>query len=262
MNFTKDAILQRLLAAYSGPGAADEGSFAGDVLRACADALAELYSMEIDGLARRAFVSTAVGDWLTAVCADRGLTRREGEKDEALRQRALQKLAALPASGNADHYQAWCAAVPGILRVQVLPCARGAGTVDILAVNAEGKAPEAAVLQAAQAVVNRERPIGADAKVCAPEEVSLQIAASVTLMDGATLAEVQTRFSAALSAFCRDCALRTDTVSFAKVLRLLLECEGVADVSGFTLQGGQSSVKLPARSVAVCGTIALGEVSA
>ena len=124
-----------------------------------------------------------------------------------------------------------------------------------------GKLADAArwYLQAAQAEVNRERPVGADARVCAPAEVPLNIAAAVTLMDGAKLAGVQARFSAALAEFCRDCALRTDTISFAKALRLLLECEGVADVSGFTLQGGQSSVTLPSRAVAVCGAIVLQE---
>ena len=58
---TKEDILATLLAAYDGPGSGEEGSFAGDVLRACADMLAELWSTEIDGLEYRAFVSTATG---------------------------------------------------------------------------------------------------------------------------------------------------------------------------------------------------------
>ena len=96
--------------------------------------MAQLWSMEIDGLERRAFVSSAVGEWLTAVCADRGCVRKEGETDEELRARTLAALAATPASGNADHYAAWCGQVADILRVKVLPLARGNGTVDIVAV--------------------------------------------------------------------------------------------------------------------------------
>lgn len=46
---TKDEILTRLAAAYTGPGSAEEGTFAGDVLRACADGMAQLWSMDIDG---------------------------------------------------------------------------------------------------------------------------------------------------------------------------------------------------------------------
>lgn len=259
---TKDEILTELLAAYHGPGSTQEGSFAGDVLRACADAMAQLWSMDIDGLERRAFVSTAVGDWLTRVCADRGVERKDGEGDEELRERTLVKLASLPASGNADHYAAWCARVEDILRVRVLPLARGAGTVDIVVVDLNGKAPAQNVLDQAQDIVDRERPVGADAQVVPANETALDISASVTLMDGGDLAAVKEDFSQALADFCRDIALRTRTVSYAKVLRLLLDTEGVADVSGFTLNGGDESLTLEESAVAVSGTVALTEVGA
>ena len=49
---TKEEMLRLLTAAYTGPGSAAEGTFAGDVLRACADGMAQLWSMEIDGLER------------------------------------------------------------------------------------------------------------------------------------------------------------------------------------------------------------------
>ena len=262
MDFTRDAILARLSASYAGPGSAAEGSFAGEVLRACADALAELYAMEIDGLSGRAFVSLAVGDDLTGLCADRGVARLEGESDAALRSRTLARLAALPASGNADHYTAWCTVVPGILRVRVLPLARGNGTVDILAVGDDGRAAGAALLAAAQAAVDEQRPVGADARVLAPAETALNVSATVALMDGAEADSVRAAFAAALSAFCAENALRSTVVSYAKVSRLLLDCQGVADVSAFTLQGGTDSVTLDDRAVPVPGTLTLTEAGA
>jgi uncharacterized phage protein gp47/JayE len=262
MEFTKDAIFARLAAAYTGAGSADEGSFAGDILRACADAMAELYSTEIDHLAERAFVSAACGDDLTAVCADRGIDRMAGEGDDDLRARALTILAAQPTSGNADHYTAWVTAVEGILRVKVLPLARGNGTVDILAVDTDGRAASETLLAAAQAAVDENRPVGADAQVCAPTETALNVSASVTLMDGGSLTAVKSAFAAALGAYCKDCALRTSTVSYAKISRLLLDCAGVADVSGLTVQGGTDSVTLAARAIPTAGTLTLTEAEA
>ena len=259
---TKEEMLRLLSAAYTGPGSAEEGTFAGDVLRSCADGMAQLWSMDIDGLERRAFVSTAVGDWLTAVCADRGVNRREGEDDETLRARALAALAATPASGNADHYAAWCGRVADILRVKVLPLARGNGTVDIVAVGRDGKAPAQAVIDAAQAIVDAERPVGADARVLAAAETAVNVSAAVTLMDGGDLEAVKTAFSGALTAFFRDTALRTSVVSHGKVLRLLLDCEGVADVAGFTMNGSGDSLTLGSGEVPVAGTLTLTEVSA
>ena len=259
---TKEEMLRLLTAAYTGPGSAAEGTFAGDVLRACADGMAQLWSMEIDGLERRAFVSSAVGEWLTAVCADRGCVRKEGETDEELRARTLAALAATPASGNADHYAAWCGQAADILRVKVLPLARGNGTVDIVAVGREGKAPGEAAIREAQAVVDRERPVGADAKVIAAAETAVNVAASVTLMDGGSLEGVKTAFSQGLTAFFRDNALRTRVVSHGKALRLLLDCPGVADVSGFTVNGGTDSLTLATGAVPVAGTLNLTEVTA
>ena len=259
---TKEELLRLLSAAYTGPGSAEEGTFAGDVLRACADGMAQLWSMDIDGLERRAFVSSAVGDWLTAVCADRGVARREGETDDELRQRALAALAATPASGNADHYAAWCGRVEDILRVKVLPLARGSGTVDIVAVGRNGKAPAKAVIDAAQAIVDGERPVGADARVIAATETAVNVSATVTLMDGGDLEAVRTAFAQALAAFFRDTALRTNVVSHAKALRLLLDCEGVADVAGFTMNGSGDSLTLGSGEVPVAGTLTLTEVSA
>ena len=50
---TKDEIFAAMEKAYAGAGSTVEGSFAGDLLRACADGCAELWSTEIDGLEER-----------------------------------------------------------------------------------------------------------------------------------------------------------------------------------------------------------------
>lgn len=259
---TRDEIFAAMEAAYTGQSSTDEGTFAGDILRACADGCAMLWSMEIDGMESRAFVASAAGEWLTRVCADRGIERREGEDDESLRTRALQSLARQGASGNSDDYAEWCASVPDILRVRVLPLARGAGTVDIVAVGQDGCAASADAVAAAQEIVDAKRPIGADAQVMAAEEVPLNITASVQLADGAALAAVKSEFEAKLAEFCTDTALRTAVVSFARVSALLLDCAGVADVTAFTVNGGSVSVSLDDDEVGVVGTVTLTEVSA
>lgn len=257
---TKDEALAIMLKAYPGAANTGEGSFTGDVLRACADGMAQLWSMDIDGLARRAFVSTAVGEWLTAVCADRGVERLEGESDEDIRARTLKKLSGTPTSGNADHYIQWCCSVPGVLRAKVLPLNRGAGTVDVVIVSTDGRAPDAEIIADAQAVVDEERPVGVDAKVIAPVETTVNLSASVTLMYGAQLSAVEVQMKEELAAFLKEIALNTQTISYAKVLRLLLDCTGVADVTGFTLNGSDESLTMEGNAVGVCGTLSLKEV--
>lgn len=259
---TRDEIFAVLQAAYTGGGSTDEGTFAGDILRACADGMARLWSMEIDGMENRAFVSTATGDYLTAVCADRGVERREGEDDDSLRRRTLDRLTRRSAGGNADDYALWCATVPDILRVRVLPRHRGNGTVDIVAVGQDGKAPSDEVIAAAQAVIDENRPVGADARVLAAVEQAVSVSAQVKLTADGNLEAVQTAFTAALQAFLRDNALASGVVSYMRVSRLLLDCPGVEDVTAFMLNGKADSVALDETAVAVMDSVTITEVTA
>ena len=119
-----------------------------------------------------------------------------------------------------------------------------------------------AIIDAAQAIVDKERPVGADAKVIAATETAVNVAASVTLMDGGDLEAVKPAFAQALTAFFRDTALRTNVVSHGKVLRLLLDCEGVADVAAFTMNGSGDNLTLADGAVPVAGTVTLTEVGA
>ena len=151
----------------------------------------------------------------------------------------------------------------GLLRVRVLPLARGAGTVDIVAVGQDGRAASAAAVAAAQSVVDEKRPIGADAKVFAAVEKPLNIAASVVLSEGASLEGVVNAFKGAFTAFCREGALTTTRlVSYARVSAILLDQEGVADVTAFTLGGAGTSFALGEREIGVPGTVTLTEVTA
>ena len=133
--------------------------------------------------------------------------------------------------------------------------------VDVTIVDTDGHAPDEEVLSAAQAVVDQQRPVGVDAKVTAPTETPIQVSASVTLMDGAQLEPVKAQLQEEMAAFLKEIALNTQTVSYAKALRLLLDCAGVADVTGFTLNGGDESLVLAEDAVGVCGEILLQEVS-
>lgn len=258
---TRDEMFDVLRAAYTGGGSTDEGTFAGDILRACADGMAQLWSMEIDGMENRAFVSTATGDYLTAVCADRGVERREGEDDESLRRRTLDRLTRRSAGGNADDYALWCATVPGILRVRVLPRHRGNGTVDIVAVGQDGKAPAEETIADAQAVIDENRPVGADARVLPAVEQTVSVSAQVKLSADGNLEAVQTAFTSALQAFLRENALVSGVVSYIRASRLLLDCPGVEDVTAFTLNGQAASIALDETTVAVMGNVSVSEVT-
>ena len=94
-------------------------------------------------------------------------------------------------------------------------------------------------------------------------EKPLNIAASVVLSEGASLEGVVNAFKGAFTAFCREGALTTTRlVSYARVSAILLDQEGVADVTAFTLGGAGTSFALGEREIGVPGTVTLTEVTA
>ena len=92
MNYDFESILGRLKEGLSGKVSAMEGTVTGDILQAVAAELARIWSQEVDSVTQRGFVSTAQGTWLDAACGDYGITRKEGESDESLRQRTLEHI--------------------------------------------------------------------------------------------------------------------------------------------------------------------------
>ncbi len=93
---TKEEMLRLLTAAHTGPGSAvPRGHLLPETCsRSCADGMAQLWSMEIDGLERRALCPPLWGSG-SPPCAE-GVCPQGGETDEELRARTLAALAATP----------------------------------------------------------------------------------------------------------------------------------------------------------------------
>ena len=116
-------------------------------------------------------------DWMTIVGVDE-------EKDSALRQRCFLAWEELSQGGTAAAYISWALSIPGVKSAFVddtLP--RGEGTVDIYIMGEAGP-PDAALVEAVQAVVDSKRPITADARVLSPNIVPVTISMIVTPRSG------------------------------------------------------------------------------
>ena len=51
------------------------------------------------------------------------------------------------------------------------------------------------------------------------------------------------------------------TIPYSRFLACLLQCEGVADYSAFTVAGGTSAVQIAAESVPAVGTVTVTETA-
>lgn len=117
------------------------------------------------------FVSPLVGINPTATVDAEGLQSGvDGETDESLRARLLDRIRRPPQGGSAGDYVTWALEVPGITRAWVAAQELGVGTVTVRVVNDDDPAivPDPDKLAEVQAHIDLRRPVTADVFVVAP----------------------------------------------------------------------------------------------
>jgi uncharacterized phage protein gp47/JayE len=96
------------------------------------------------------------------------------ETDEALRERVLLRKQRPPQGGAAVDYEQWARLVLGVTKVWVEPLGRGAGTVDVYFLHADGTGigiPTVGQVADVQGEIDARRPVVADALAIAPTAV-------------------------------------------------------------------------------------------
>ena len=136
-------------------------------------------------------------DWIIAVGTDQ-------EPDADLRRRCFLAWEELSQGGTARAYLSWALFVPGVKSAfidDMLP--RGEGTVDIYIMGEAGP-PDGALLVTVQEVINRNRPITADALVRSPEVVTVDISVLVVPRAGFDPIAIEAEIRRRLSIFFGD----------------------------------------------------------
>ena len=144
-------------------------------------------------------VSPIAGVVSDAVVAALGIAAgADAETDASLRARVLARIQAPPHGGNADDYEQWALAVPGVTRAWVFPLANGAGTVIVRFMmddTYEDGIPEVLDVAAVQEAIDAVRPVTALVTVAAPVAVPLAFDIRLTPDTAAIRAAVEAELS-------------------------------------------------------------------
>lgn len=181
----------------------------------------------------------------------------DAEDDDSYRERLLLKIRLPSASGIASDYVRWAREAQGVDDARCVGLWNGAGTVKVIIAGSGMQPADADTQQRCAAYLETVRPIGAQVTVASVTAVPVNIAATVTLAAGYTLAAITAAFSAAIQAYFNDQAFTVNYLSFAKVGALLLSVEGVLDYTGLLLNGAASNVALTDEQVPSLGTVTL-----
>lgn len=218
-----------------------------------AGAVGNAYSGTLSNIDNTSDVAATLADILTP--------GSDEETDDALRTRYFEQVQNPSTSGNAAAYKAWALSVSGVGGAKVEPLWNGNGTVKVLIVNAD-MAIETDLESTVAAYIETVRPIGAAVTVTSPSGKSIGVTATVTLDGSQTLADVQTAFMAAVTAYLKSTVFEAYTVSYAKIGSLLLATDGVGDYTDLLVNGGTANVAIGDEELPIAGAVTLTEASA
>ena len=229
-----------------------------------AEAVGAVYNVDA-GAIDRMYVNLA---GLTSYTNEAAAGGTDPESDAALLARLQERVQRPPTSGNGYQFRQWALAVPGVGQAKVVELAQGAGTVGLTVVDSNYEAPAEEIVEAVQAAVDSQRPVGAVPTAAAATELTVTAAAAVTVTQGTDKGQVQTAFAAALAGYCRDLidAKYTPiyyrpqddgayTLLYNRVLAILLTIEGVENFSTLTVNGGTADVAIQAGQIPVMGEV-------
>lgn len=204
------------------------------------------------------------------------------ETDDELRQRLITALNERPFGGNIASYRSYVLGLDGVGAVQVYPTWNGGGTVKLSVLGADFLPASSELVENVQNAVDPPpnqglglgmAPIGAQVTVVAPTELTVNVAATLTLASGYQIGQVQQPIEDAIEAYLltvrQAWATNTSSTSvvyeanvyLARVTAAIVGVEGVVNATNVTLNGGTADLTLTengtTQQVPTLGTVTL-----
>lgn len=181
------------------------------------------------------------------------------ETDEELLNRLIESNKAKATSGNIEHYKLWCKEVNGIGDSKVFPLWNGNGTVQVLPVTTDKRAPiESKILEVAN-YIETKRPVGATVTVQAPTEVAININATIKTNINANLEDIKTEYTTKATQYIKDSVYKLQTVDYNRLLSIFYTIDGVEQVTDFKLNNGIVNITIGDKEIQTIGTINITE---
>ncbi|MCS7463377.1 baseplate J/gp47 family protein [Paenibacillus doosanensis] len=177
------------------------------------------------------------------------------ETDADLLVRYTERLRRPATSGNANQYRQWAMELAGISDAKVYPVWNGNGTVKVVLLDAQKRAPSPSKVAEVASYIEAVRPVGAQVTVAPATEIAINVNGTYTLKPGSTLAEARTQIASGLAEYLKTLAFSDPIVRYSQIANVVLNTDAVADYASLTLNGGTTNITVADGSVAVPGTI-------
>lgn len=205
----------------------------------------------------------ALSNLKSATLTDIIISGSDDENDDSLRTRYFDEKTAKRFGGNIAQYRSWVNELDGVGACQVYPVWAGGGTVKISVVDSQYDPLSRDALDIVQQAVDPTKdgqglgtaPIGHIVTVSTPEEVLINIEATVQIAAGFTLEQLKPLIEEELQSYIGTIKEDWGTsapnsnnysayVFIAQVMAAMLRVRGVLNVTDLTLNGQASDIAL------------------
>ncbi len=184
----------------------------------------------------------------------------EKEAEDAYRKRILEKKRNIITGGNRENYRQWALSVAGVSKVKVIDLFAGPGTVGVYIIANDNAVPDTKLIEDVSSYIESVRTCGAEVSVMPAEPLQIDISAVLILTDGRNIENIKKVFTGLLSAYIESFPFiyrKKLIFSYIKVADLLLQIDGIEDVTGILINGSTSSITLDEIQFPVIGEITL-----
>ncbi|NLY20137.1 MAG: baseplate J/gp47 family protein [Tissierellia bacterium] len=186
----------------------------------------------------------------------------EIENDELLRERTYFKIRYPATSGNKYHYMQWAMGITGVGRVKVYPLWQGPGTVKISLIDSNYEKASTDLLETVKNAIDplgatgdALAPIGATLTVVTADEVFFNVLIDFNSEDDYSKDEVLMDVEKNINAYFRDASYRETLISYAKIIDLIWNTDGVEKVIDVTVNTKKDNVFLQDEEIPVLSSI-------
>ncbi|WP_152397549.1 baseplate J/gp47 family protein [Paenibacillus guangzhouensis] len=179
----------------------------------------------------------------------------DGETDDALLDRLLTKVRTPATSGNANQYRQWAMEVTGIADAKVFPLWNGNGTVKVVLLDDNRRAPVPELVTQVANHIALVRPIGANVTVSAAVEVPLNIDVDLDVLPGTSLEDAKALITSEIIVYLKGLSFVDPIVRTARIANVILDTKSIVDYRDLKINGSMENIIIPEGSVAVIGTV-------
>ena len=142
-----------------------------------------------------------------------------------------------------------------IADAKVYPLWNGNGTVQVIPITTEKRAPNAEKIGDVRLKIEQERPIGADVTITAPEEIKININATITTKINANIENIQKEYIKKVEEYIKNSVFSSNVVDYNKLVALFYNIKGVESVTELKINGIEKNIIIEDKQIQVCGEI-------